>query len=165
MLLYLLICSWRYFPFVITDIFMTSSLIKTAFHLNPKPVPFDMTHNPILEFPAILKQVISRRPIGTLHNSPAPSAGFGSVKMAPRPERTPQGVRASRPHQPWKAKDPRIRSFLSPPMTMVGGTPTLLEAAILTQSRHIVPGSYERSLRDPNQSHSFSLKPFSGSLI
>ena len=43
-------------------------------------------------------------------------------------------------------------------MTSVGGTPTLLEAAVRTLSRHFVPGSYEGSLRDPNQGRSFPMK-------
>ena len=47
-----------------------------------------MIHNPILEIPAILKQAISCRPIGTVHKSPARSAGSGRGGCS-RPDRTP----------------------------------------------------------------------------
>jgi len=54
-----------------------ASYIRTVFLLKSKPESFDMIPNLILEIPAILKLAISSRPNGTIHQSPARSAGSG----------------------------------------------------------------------------------------
>jgi len=56
------------------------SSMKTSFHLKPKPMLFDMKHESILGIPGMLKHADSFRPIGTIHKSPARSAGSGRGK-------------------------------------------------------------------------------------
>ena len=65
-----------------TDNSKTTSYMRTVFQLESKLEMFDMIHNSILEIPAVLKQAISCRPIGTIHNSPARSAGSGSGRWS-----------------------------------------------------------------------------------